>query len=156
MFLAHFMGDIHQPLHVSFADDEGGNSIIVHWYRRKSNLHHVWDVSIIETAMKDFYGNDLVTMIEAIGHNITNAWSDQVPGWESCNGSTATCVDGYASESINLACNYAYKDVDQGATLEDDYFLSRLPIIERRIAQGGVRLAALLNRIFDTQKRSIM
>lgn len=41
MFLAHFMGDIHQPLHVSFADDEGGNSIIVHWYRRKSNLHHV-------------------------------------------------------------------------------------------------------------------
>ena len=41
MFLAHFVGDIHQPLHVGFEEDEGGNTIIVHWYRRKSNLHHV-------------------------------------------------------------------------------------------------------------------
>ena len=41
MFLAHFMGDIHQPLHVAFAADEGGNAILVRWYRAKSNLHHV-------------------------------------------------------------------------------------------------------------------
>jgi len=26
-FLGHWIGDIHQPLHVSFADDRGGNSI---------------------------------------------------------------------------------------------------------------------------------
>ncbi|OAY65849.1 Endonuclease 2 [Ananas comosus] len=96
-FLAHFMGDVHQPMHVGFDNDEGGNTIAVHWYRRKSNLHHVE----------------------------------------------------YASESIQLACDYAYKDVDQGSTLEDDYFLSRLPVIEKRIAQAGVRLATLLNRIFS-------
>lgn len=30
----------------------------------------------------------------------------------------------------------------------DDYFLSRLPIVNLRLAQGGVRLAATLNRIF--------
>lgn len=30
----------------------------------------------------------------------------------------------------------------------DDYFLSRLPIVEKRLAQAGVRLAATLNRIF--------
>nr|CAB3476443.1 unnamed protein product [Digitaria exilis] len=41
MFLAHFVGDVHQPLHVSYEEDEGGNTIIVHWYRRKTNLHHV-------------------------------------------------------------------------------------------------------------------
>ena len=41
MFLAHFVGDIHQPLHAGFEADEGGNTKIVHWYRRKSNLHHV-------------------------------------------------------------------------------------------------------------------
>jgi hypothetical protein len=41
MFLAHFVGDVHQPLHCGRADDLGGNTIIVHWYRRKSNLHHV-------------------------------------------------------------------------------------------------------------------
>lgn len=30
-----------QPLHVGFTGDLGGNSIIVRWYRRKTNLHHV-------------------------------------------------------------------------------------------------------------------
>jgi len=28
-FLGHWVGDIHQPLHVSFEDDRGGNSISV-------------------------------------------------------------------------------------------------------------------------------
>jgi hypothetical protein len=71
MFLAHFVGDVHQPLHCGHADDLGGNTIIVHWYTRKGNLHHVWDVSVIETAMKDFYDNDQGTMIDAIQRNIT-------------------------------------------------------------------------------------
>lgn len=37
----------------------------------------------------------------------------------------------------------------------DDYFLSRLPIVETRIAQGGFRLAALLNQIFGTEIKEI-
>ncbi|KAG8043758.1 hypothetical protein GUJ93_ZPchr0458g22818 [Zizania palustris] len=41
MFLAHFVGDVHQPLHCGHAKDLGGNTIVVHWYTRKSNLHHV-------------------------------------------------------------------------------------------------------------------
>lgn len=35
----------------------------------------MWDVNIIETAMKDFYNNDLNTMIEAINMNITVSFS---------------------------------------------------------------------------------
>ena len=34
------------------------------------------------------------------------------------------------------------------AVMSDDYFLTRMPIVEVRLAQGGVRLAAILNRIF--------
>ncbi|KAJ6825688.1 putative bifunctional nuclease precursor [Iris pallida] len=152
MFLAHFVGDIHQPLHVGFEDDEGGNTIIVHWYRRKSNLHHVWDVSMIETAMKDYYNDDLNTMLEAIQMNIT---SDKLNQWETCSEKLATCVNQYATESITLACDYAYKDVEQDSTLEDDYFFSRLPVVEERIAQGGVRLATILNEIFDGSSAEI-
>ena len=29
-FLGHWVGDLHQPLHVSFEDDRGGNEIAVH------------------------------------------------------------------------------------------------------------------------------
>lgn len=38
----------------------------------------------------------------------------------------------------------------------DDYFNSRLPIVTKRIAQGGVRLAMILNRVFgDSQEPSL-
>ncbi|KAI5385409.1 Endonuclease 4 [Lathyrus oleraceus] len=63
LFLSHFVGDVHQPLHVGFTGDLGGNSITVRWYRRKTNLHHVWDNMIIESALKMFYGSDLSTII---------------------------------------------------------------------------------------------
>ncbi|KAG6470649.1 hypothetical protein ZIOFF_071726 [Zingiber officinale] len=134
MFLAHFVGDVHQPLHVGFADDQGGNTIVV------------WDVSIIETAMKDFYDNDVDTMIEAIKMNIT---SNDVRQWKTCREKSVTCADKYASESTSLACDYAYQDVEQDSTLGDDYFFSRLPVVEQRLAQGGVRLAAILNKLFS-------
>ncbi|KAJ0989154.1 hypothetical protein J5N97_007510 [Dioscorea zingiberensis] len=150
MFLAHFVGDAHQPLHAGFEADEGGNSIIVHWYRRKTNLHHVWDVSMIETAMSDYYNKDQDVMIDSILKNIDNEWSEEVNQWATCRKKTATCANDYASESTRLSCEYAYKDVEQDSTLGDEYFQSRLPVVEKRIAQGGVRLAAILNGLFDS------
>ncbi|XP_051129029.1 endonuclease 4-like [Andrographis paniculata] len=146
MFLSHYIGDVHQPLHVGFLGDLGGNSITVRWYRRKTNLHHVWDTMIIESAMKTFYGKDLATMIQAIQRNITDAFIDEST-LKNCN--QTVCPDPYASESVSLACKYAYRNATPGSTLEDDYFYSRWPVVEQRLAQGGVRLAALLNRIFS-------
>ena len=62
----------------------------------------------------------------------------------------------YAIESINLSCNYAYKDVVQNITLGDDYYFTRYPVVEKRLAQAGVRLALILNRIFDKKKADTM
>ncbi|GAU48862.1 hypothetical protein TSUD_85960 [Trifolium subterraneum] len=151
MFLSHFVGDVHQPLHVGFTGDLGGNSITVRWYRRKTNLHHVWDNMIIESALKKFYGSDLSVMIQAIQRNISDIWLNDKSSWEHCAHNYTACSDRYASESISLACKFAYKNATPGSTLEDEYFLSRLPIVEKRLAQGGVRLAAILNRIFTAK-----
>ncbi|KAK4589971.1 hypothetical protein RGQ29_020514 [Quercus rubra] len=151
MFLSHFIGDLHQPLHVGFTGDEGGNTIVVRWFRRKSNLHHVWDDMIIDSALKTFYCSDLEIMIKAIQRNITNGWSNEISSWEKCSHNDTVCPNPYASESISLACKFAYKNATPGSTLGDDYFLSRLPIVEKRLAQGGVRLAATLNRIFTSE-----
>ncbi|KAK3006104.1 hypothetical protein RJ639_017427 [Escallonia herrerae] len=158
LFLSHFMGDIHQPLHVGFTSDKGGNTIDVHWYTRKSVLHHVysvlmssiqvWDDNIIETADERFYDSNVDGLVDALQKNITNEWADQVQKWENCGGNKPTCPDIYASEGIKAACDWAYKGVSEDSVLKDDYFLSRLPIVNLRLAQGGVRLAATLNRIF--------
>ncbi|KAK7280467.1 hypothetical protein RJT34_25531 [Clitoria ternatea] len=148
LFLSHFMGDVHQPLHVGFTSDRGANLIDVHWYNRKQNLHHVWDVNIIETAEERFYDTNIGDYINAIQGNITKTWSDEVKGWETCDSNETICPNIYASEGIKAACDWGYKGVTENSVLEDDYFLSRLPIVSLRLAQGGVRLAATLNRIF--------
>jgi len=46
-FLGHWVGDIHQPLHVSFEDDRGANSIDVTGVCRET-LHGVWGGCILE------------------------------------------------------------------------------------------------------------
>ncbi|KAK4760619.1 hypothetical protein SAY87_005512 [Trapa incisa] len=149
LFLSHFMGDIHQPLHVGYADDKGGNTINVRWYRRKAVLHHVWDVEIIETAEKRFYNENIEDLIDAVQKNISGVWASRIKSWESCESSKKACPDKYASEGIKAACQWAYEGVSEGTVLEDEYFLSRLPIVTLRLAQAGVRLAATLDRIFE-------
>jgi hypothetical protein len=47
-FMAHLVGDIHQPLHAGFAKDRGGNTVDVRFNRRKENLHSLWDTALVE------------------------------------------------------------------------------------------------------------
>ena len=48
VFLAHLVGDLHQPLHsVVRNNDAGGNSVIVQIFKGEFTLHHVWDDEII-------------------------------------------------------------------------------------------------------------
>jgi len=61
-FVIHMLGDIHQPLHVSSGDDEGGNAISVHYPHfstidannsgRDTKLHAIWDDNIL---VQDIY-----------------------------------------------------------------------------------------------------
>ncbi|KAL3687685.1 hypothetical protein R1sor_013994 [Riccia sorocarpa] len=189
LFLAHYVGDIHQPLHVGFTGDLGGNTISVHWYTRKYNLHHVnsltlqliylsfptnydvfsfpqptsdlialldqiWDSEFIFRARDYMFGQDITALTNAIYLNVTTNWLEESKEWAKCPNDTYPCPDPFASESINLACKFAYRNATPGTTLQDEYFLSRWPIVERRLAQGGVRLATLLNHLFSANASS--
>ena len=48
LFLAHFIGDLHQPLHVSYADDRGGNRAAIEFRGKASNLHSLWDWQLLQ------------------------------------------------------------------------------------------------------------
>ena len=41
----HLLADLHQPMHVGFTEDRGGNRIKVYWrkHRKSTNLHRLWD-----------------------------------------------------------------------------------------------------------------
>src|SRR5215510_656056 len=65
-FLGHWVGDIHQPLHVSFEDDRGGNSIATQG-SSCDNLHAVWDRCIVEERV----GMDPRTIVRELRDGIT-------------------------------------------------------------------------------------
>lgn len=46
--LVHFIGDLHQPMHVGRESDRGGNDIRLRWLGRSSNLHRLWDSHLID------------------------------------------------------------------------------------------------------------
>ena len=47
--LVHFMGDLHQPLHVGLAEDKGANDFQVRWFNSGTNLHTVWDSKMLDS-----------------------------------------------------------------------------------------------------------
>jgi hypothetical protein len=50
-FLIHFVGDMHQPLHLT-GRDRGGNGVKVSFDGRSTNLHSVWDSSLIAKSLR--------------------------------------------------------------------------------------------------------
>ena len=53
-FLVHFVGDLHQPMHLGRKDDKGGNKVDFNWFGRKTNLHSVWDGMLIESEKMSY------------------------------------------------------------------------------------------------------
>ncbi|XP_024517686.1 endonuclease 3-like isoform X2 [Selaginella moellendorffii] len=72
MFLSHYLGDIHEPMHMGFLGDLGGNRVRVSWYNRSTNLHQVWDEDIIHTAIPRYYGGSVGVMEHNIRMSITD------------------------------------------------------------------------------------
>jgi len=71
-FLTHFVGDVHQPLHVSYTYDKGGNDVAVDFFGTQTNLHHVWDTSMIDWWMYQGNWTDLVQNLTDIIQNEPN------------------------------------------------------------------------------------
>ncbi|KAL3687711.1 hypothetical protein R1sor_014020 [Riccia sorocarpa] len=161
LFLANILGDIHQPLRAGFSGDEGGDTIRVYWLNTmngsSTSLFEVWDSVIIHETEERYFNKSTPTfnetLVDILGNMslviYSNLSTDDVAAWGPCPGAAVSCPDLYAAESIELACKWAYADVTPSQILLDDYYMSRLPIVEQRLKQAAVRIAATLNRIFD-------
>jgi len=161
-FIIHFVGDIHQPLHVGFTSDLGGNTIHVTFYGTQVNLHALWDNNIIQRIIDKSYNGDETAWLKDLQDRVApdGIWSKNATGWGRCSDSTTqNCITPVATESITNACKYSYECKAQGSapcasegvkkdsTLADAYYDAAYPIVNERIAQAGVRLAAYLNAL---------
>ncbi|HZF09450.1 MAG TPA: S1/P1 nuclease [Thermoanaerobaculia bacterium] len=136
-FLVHFVGDVHQPLHVGRRDDRGGNSVRVNWFGENTNLHAVWDEKILEAEKLSF--SELALFLD-------HPTDGEIQAWQS-----AGVVD-WAKESI--AVRARVYDIGDGK-LSYAYQYVNVPLVKRRLLQAGVRLAGLLNSIFAETGPSI-
>jgi hypothetical protein len=140
-FLAHFVQDLHMPLHVGERHDKGGNDLQVRWFDEGSNLHRVWDSGLIERADKD-EGRTFDRLKAAFTPEFVSAASPgTVEDW--ANESLAAARDAYVEPVSGQA-------LKSGVKLGDAYYERHRPVAERRILQSAARLARLLNEALDS------
>lgn len=81
--LIHLVGDLHQPLHIGYASDKGGNEIRLHWFNENINLHSLWDEQLIEhnkyTAREyaDYLKRKFNKSLETIEKVDINKWAQE-------------------------------------------------------------------------------
>ncbi len=137
MFMVHFVGDVHQPLHLGWEADRGGNSIEIYFDGHKTNLHSLWDSGLINHTELD-RETYLAGLLRQINLNANNKveWGRELDPVQ------------WANESIKFAQSNAYV-VPKNGRLGDAYYGHNIRVVNERLAMAGIRLAAVLNDLYD-------
>ncbi len=135
-FVVHLIGDVHEPLHAGHSEDRGGTDIYVNYGGLRVRLHQLWDAKtkIIEMKEEGSSAEIAVRLNEGVTPNERQAWK------------SGTAAE-WAEESLKLARTYAYNLPETGI-ITDEYVRRALTVMRRRLAQGGIRLAWILNEDF--------
>ena len=139
VFLIHFVGDLHQPLHAGDRGDKGGNDVSARYgiyAPKRFNLHSIWDGPLAERAITS--GPSLVR---------------RYPVAERRRIAAGTVTD-WSREAWAVSRRYVYGSVAGGdgcgapirsATLDDATVARLVPIARLEVERGGLRLAKLLD-----------
>ncbi|MEJ2900781.1 S1/P1 nuclease [Pedobacter panaciterrae] len=137
-FLIHLVGDAHQPMHVSRAEDKGGNDVQVRFNGNGTNLHALWDGKLI-----DHEGFNYAEMAKKYD------WAnpEQVKKWQ------ADSPMQWLWESYQVSTQI-YDDTQPGSNIDEASYKRSIAIVHLRIAQAGIRLAGELNKLFNEQQQT--
>jgi len=157
-FFVHFAGDIHQPLHVGFLSNLGGNSLQGKFMGKTTNLHSLWDSGLLTKLLSEKFGGDQNAFADYLSDKIQGEWSSQAKQWRTCTTSAPfkACPVEWAEESAELACNHAYVEADgktpikNNFNLGQDYYDRNIDVVEIQLAKSGVRMANVLNSLYPT------
>jgi hypothetical protein len=130
LYLFHLIGDLHQPLHVGYPSDKGGNTVQLNFMGSTgTNLHATWDSGIIQykaTSLTDVLNSKKYTPEE-----LAAVQKIDVIGW-------AKQSRGYLKDAYTVKNNKA----------DDRYVDAVYPIIKTQLLDAGIRLAAVLEHYF--------
>lgn len=127
-YVVHFVGDLHQPLHLGYLDDRGGNQYQIQAYKRGSNLHSLWDSGLIKFVS-----------------DVPEVWVSRL-SFQPLP-AQANIIDPIrvAEESCRIVATPGfYPD----RKVEGEYVDRWTPVVERQLQLGGARLARILNGVW--------
>lgn len=124
-FVVHFVGDVHQPLHVGLASDRGGNRAQVNLDGKGTNLHSLWDRELLASR-----GLEEQAYVERLSRLPT---ANIAPGG----------VEAWARESCEMVSTPGF--YPPSAKIDSSYVERWRPLAEQRVRVAGHRLAHLLN-----------
>jgi hypothetical protein len=78
-YLGHWVGDVHQPLHVSFEDHRGGNEIGVSGGLCCGDLHAVWDSCLVERGLAGDSYSLARELLEEVTNDDRATWRASTP-----------------------------------------------------------------------------
>lgn len=153
LFLVHFVGDIHQPLHAAERGcDHGGNSEHVNFSadgQKETNvaLHHVWDTSELDLLMKHANITDervfAGILIAGIKPADAEKWARATPeqmAWESYKLAVSKVYRGIPLQNFCDNQKPAPMVTDLTAAYEND----GTKVVREQLMKAGVRLGAIL------------
>jgi hypothetical protein len=130
--LIHFIGDLHQPLHIGLAEDRGGNDFKVQWHYSDTNLHAVWDFKMIDRYDMGY---------KELAENADILTRDQVMAYQE-----GTVLD-WVNEMHELT-KMVYASAEKGENLRYRYSYRHFGTVRSQLQIGGIRLAKVLNDLF--------
>ncbi len=130
-FVVHIVGDLHQPLHVGYPGDRGGNWVDVVFMEELTNLHRLWDEHLIDH--RDLSYTEWTRFLER------KIKPEMITDWQK-----AQPID-WVHEGLELR-----DDIYANSTgiLSWDYVYKYMPLIKSQLSKGGVRLGGYLNSLF--------
>jgi hypothetical protein len=134
MFLIHFVGDLHQPLHTSDHHDRGGNTVQVRFHDRQTNLHSLWDSGILGRLPPE----------DEVFPALSRESQKRGKGW-----SKGTVTE-WAEESHKVGRKVVYGKLPAAAegapvVIDGAYETAAVPAIREQLERAGARLAKVLN-----------
>jgi hypothetical protein len=145
-FYVHFVGDVHQPLHVGRRDDLGGNKVGVNWFDQETNLHKVWDELLIKSRNLSF--TELSTFLNQVSDQQKQEWANSdYQDWAKESKAVRNQVYEFGKQKPPY-----YLNVTTAPLLKWEYRSKALELSNDRLVMGGVRLAAKLDKFFSEYK----
>jgi hypothetical protein len=153
-YLGHWVGDVHQPLHVSFQDDRGGNEVDVSGGLCSWDLHAVWDGCIIEKGLPGDPRSIAPDLLDKVADEDRATWRASRPiDWANESFAISVSPEVRCCVPTNSGCWYHPRNehLDQGepervVVIDQAYIETNMPAVRVRLVKAGVRLGGLLNQ----------